>query len=74
MAKGEILYGWGKVNDALEAFEKASLSQPDAGKAIWMLGICHQAIGEYEKASALFNSRDHIQKQSPVDAIALTLT
>ena len=55
MAKGEILYGWGKVNDALEAFEKASLSQPDAGKAIWMLGICHQAIGEYEKASALFN-------------------
>jgi protein O-GlcNAc transferase len=51
---GRLYLSWGKLEQSLSAFEKATMLQPNSGEAHYGLGLVLRARGRYAEAKRAF--------------------
>lgn len=66
--KGEVLYSFGRIDAAIEAFRRAVEAHPGDVPSRRMLALCLQALGEYEECISVFESILNIEEEHSVSA------
>jgi len=67
-SKGDVLYGFGHITAASEAFRCAVAAHPSDVPSRRMLAICLQALGQYEESISVFESVLNLETEHPVSA------